>query len=135
MGKLVLPRGYDPNPPSVSSHRGITLPVSVFDKARLMDSLRRGLIDGLPPMDDPTDDLLIATVVDNGMPLWSADQMRHNPALRLQYYLFWMDVRDAAKGDAEAKGRVDGAREAWAQMRKDELISDIPNHTIGLWER
>jgi hypothetical protein len=111
------------------------LPFSIFDHKRIMDALKAGTIDGLPPMDDPTDEKLIATVVDHGMPRWSADQMRYNPMLRLQYYLFWLDVREAAKGNAEAKDRVDGARASWDEMRKIELISDTPDHTIGLWER
>ena len=126
---------YVTDPPSVKSQAGVTLPFSVLDVPRIMAAIQQGLIDGLPPMDDPNDDLLIATVIAHGMPKWSADQMRYHPGLRLQYYLFHLDVREAAKGNAEAKDRVDGAISAWAQMRKDELISDTPSHTIGLWER
>lgn len=126
---------YVTDPPSVRAQKGLVLPFSVFDQQRLMAAVRAGLVDGLPPMDDPTDDQLIATVVAHGMPKWSADQMRYNPSLRLTYYLFWMDVREAAKGNKESQGRVDGAVHAWREMRKEELISDIPNHTVGLWER
>lgn len=118
-----------------SSPQGLILPGSIFDTRRLMSALKAGLVDGLPPMDSPSDAELIACVCAHGMPRWSADQMQYNPSLRLQYYLFWMDVRDAAKGDKECQGRVDGAIEAWLQMRKDELLSDIPNHTVGFWER
>lgn len=128
---------YITDPGSVGSAPGIVLPFSVFDTARLMDALRRGQIDGIPPgvQGVPTDDELIASVVAHGMPKWSADQMRYNPALRLHYYLFWLDVREAAKGEKESKDRVDAAIATWAHMRKEELISDIPNHTVGFWER
>lgn len=123
---------YITDPGSVT---GLTLPFSIIDTDRLMSYIRRGLIDGIPPLDDPTDNQLIATVVAHGMPSWSADQMRYHPGLRLQYYMFWLDVREAAKGVSEAKDRVDGCIAAWAQLRRDELISDVPNHTVGLWER
>ena len=49
--------------------------------------------------------------------------------------MFYMDVREAAKGVTEAKERVDSAVAAWAQLRKDEVISDRPSHTVGIWER
>lgn len=126
------------DPASIGAQRGsggVVLPFSVFDVPRLMAAVRSGLIDGIPPLDDPTDDALIACVSAHGMPLWSADQMRYNPNLRLHYYMFYLDVREAAKGNKEAKDRVDGAISTWSQMRKDELISDIPNHTVGFWER
>lgn len=97
--------------------------------------IRRGLVEGIPPLDDPTDEQLIATVIAHGMPRWSADQMRYNPMLRLHYYMFWLDVREAAKGNKESQERVDGAISAWVQMRKDELVSDIPNRSVGFWER
>lgn len=129
---------YVTDPASVGSLKGsggVVLPFTVFDVPRLMHALRTGLIEGLPPMKDPTDDALISCVVTHGMPLWSADQMRYNPNLRLHYYMFYLDVKEAAKGDIEAKGRVDGAMATWQHMRKEELISDIPNHTVGFWER
>ena len=132
---VASPLKYNTDPTGVRNAPGVTLPFSVFDVPRIMGLLKQGLIEGLPPMQHPTDDMLIATVIDNGMPKWSADQMRHHPGLRLTYYMFWLDVREAARGNSEAQGRVDGAREAWIQARKGELISEIPNHTVGLWER
>jgi hypothetical protein len=129
---------YVTDPPSQrasGSGSGITLPFSVFDVPRLMSHIRAGTIDGIPPLDSPNDEELISTVIAHGHPRWSADQMRYHPGLRLHFYMFWMDVREAAKGNSESKGRVDGAIEAWAQLRKDEVISEIPNHTVGLWER
>lgn len=129
-----MPR-YVTDPPSARSQNKLVLPFSVFDVPRLMSYIKRGLLEGMPPLDDPTDEQLIATVIAHGMPRWSADQMRYNPALRLRYYMFWLDVREAAKGVKESKERVDSAISAWAEMRKVELVSDIPNHTIGLWER
>lgn len=129
------PVRYITDPASVGAQPGVVLPFSILDVPRIMAMVRAGRIDGLPPLDNPTDDMLIATVVAHGMPKWSADQMRYHPGLRLQYYLFWLDVREAAKGNTEAAGRVDGARAAWDEMRRIELISDIPDRTIGLWER
>jgi hypothetical protein len=126
---------YITDPQSAGAAGGMVLPMSMFDVPRLMAAVKAGLIEGIPPLDDPTDAQLIATVVAHGMPRWSADQMRYHPGLRLQYYLFWMDVKRAAGGESEAKGRVDGAIAAWAQMRKDELISDHPNMSVGMWER
>lgn len=126
------------DPASIGAQRGsggVVLPFSVFDVPRLMAAVRSGLIEGIPPQEDPTDDALIACVTAHGMPLWSADQMRYNPNLRLHYYMFWLDVKEAAKGNKEAQGRVDGAMSTWQHMRKEELISDIPNHTVGFWER
>lgn len=126
------------DPASIGAQKGaggVVLPFSVFDVPRLMHALRTGLIDGIPPLDDPTDDALVACVVAHGMPLWSADQMRYNPNLRLHYYMFYLDVREASKGVKEAQDRVDGAISTWQHMRKEELISDIPNHTVGFWER
>lgn len=126
---------YDTNPPSAASTRQPILGRSVFDRKRIAVALAQGLIDGLPPLDDPTDDLLIATVVSLGMPRWSAEQMRYHPGLRLQYYLLWLDVSEAARGNVEARGRVDGCREAWSEMRKIELVTDRPDMSIGMWER
>lgn len=128
-------RKYDTDPASAHSSRQPVLDHSVFDVPRLMAAIAAGLVDGLPPLDNPTDAELIASVVAHGMPYWSADQMRYHPGLRLQYYLFWLDVREAAKGNKEAQGRVDGCRAAWAEMRKIELVTDRPDMSIGLWER
>jgi hypothetical protein len=124
---------YDTDP---SSNSGLVLPVNVFDTARIQALIRAGRLQGIPrELGHPNDNLLIATVVDNGMPSWSADQMRYHPGLRLAYFMFWNDLQDAAQGDAEAKEKVDGARAAWAQMRKDELINDMPDMSVGMWER
>lgn len=126
---------YPTDPPSAASTGKIALPFSVFDVPRLMSYVRAGMISAIPEQAHPNDALLIATVIELGMPRWSAEQMKYNPALRLHYYMTWLDVREAAKGNKEAQGRIDGIRASFAQMRKDELISDTPNHTIGLWER
>lgn len=135
MARVANVSHYITDPPSAGSAGGVVLPYSIFDVPRLMAAVRQGLIDGLPPMDDPTDDQLIASVVAHGMPRWSADQMRYHPGLRLKYYMFWLDIREAAKGNKDSQGRVDGAMEAWRQMRLDEVIADIPNMSVGLWER
>lgn len=128
---------YSTDPASAGSTRQPVLPkgVTVFDQRRLRQALRLGLVDGIAPLEHPSDELLIATVVNHGMPRWSADQMRYNPMLRLCYLKFWCDVGAAATGDPEAKEKVDAAREAWSKMRQIELIANRPGHTIGFWER
>lgn len=127
---------YNTDPPSAASTGKPVLDHSIFDVKRLQDAMARGLLDGIPAeLKHPNDDLLIATVVAHGMPRWSAEQMREHPGLRLGYLRFWLDVQDAAAGDTEAQERVDVCRQAWDEARAIELISDRPEHTIGLWER
>ena len=81
------------------------------------------------------DRLLIAVLVQNGMPQWAAEQIRHHPPARFNAAAFYADVLDAAEGDTEAKQRVDYCRWAWQDMRRQELISDTPNRTVGLFEK
>ena len=83
----------------------------------------------------PNDRLLIATLVAHGQPQWSAEQLRFHPPARFWALKFWLDVQDAAEGDGQAKERVDYCRSCWQEMRKIELISDRPEHTIGFFER
>lgn len=126
---------YPTNPPSASSTRQPVIRQSVFDQDRLMRALKAGLIEGIGPMDHPSDELLIATVVALGCPRWSADQMRHNPALRLAFYGMWVMVQEAAKGDPTARETVEIARQTWAESRAIGLVEDRPDMSIGLWER
>jgi hypothetical protein len=105
------------------------------DTARVRDALERGLIQGMPPVDYPNDDLLVATLVEHGQPLFAANELRFHPGARLFAYIFWDDVQRAASGNAEAKEIVEAAMMTWAQLRKDEIISDTPGHTAGFWER
>lgn len=77
----------------------------------------------------PNDRLLISTLVAHGQPQWSAEQIRFHPPARFAALKFWLDVQDSAEGDAEAKARVDYCREMWQVMRKEEVISDVPNRT------
>jgi hypothetical protein len=107
----------------------------MFDVPRLMAAIKQGLVDGLPPMDNPTDAQLMATVVALGMPKWSAAQMVYHPGLRLQYYMLWCDVQEAAKGNQEAKNRVDAARSMWSDMRRAEVVADRPDMSVGFYER
>lgn len=83
----------------------------------------------------PNDRLLISTLVAGGQPQWSAEQIRYHPPARWAALKFWLDVQDAAEGDAEAKARVDYCREMWQEMRRAEVISDVPNRTVGIFER
>ena len=126
---------YITDPPSAASTGLPTLDGTVFDVPRLMSFIRAGMIDGIRPLRDPSDEKLIATVVAHGMPRWAAEQMRPNPMLRLQFVMFWADVQQAAKGNPEAKERVDACMAAWQEMRKIELVSDDPHGSVGFWER
>jgi hypothetical protein len=81
------------------------------------------------------DELLVSTLVAHGQPRFSAEQLRTHGGARFYALRFWEDVQAAAKGDREAQERVDYCREMWGNMRRIELISDRPAHTIGLWER
>lgn len=83
----------------------------------------------------PNDNLLVATLVAHGQPQWSAEQVRYHPPARFHALKFWCDVQDAAEGDKQAQERVDYCRWAWQEARKQEIISDIPNRTAGLFER
>lgn len=83
----------------------------------------------------PNDNLLVAALVHHGQPQWSAEQLRHHPPARWAAVKFFLDVLDAQEGDHEAKERVDYCRWAWQEMRKQEVISDIPGRTVGLFER
>lgn len=83
----------------------------------------------------PNDNLLVATLVEHGQPQWSAEQLRHHPPARFAALQFWCMVQDAAEGDRLAREQVDYCRWAWQEMRKQELISDIPNRTVGIFER
>lgn len=81
------------------------------------------------------DDLLIATALQLGMPRWSAEQCRYHPFARFNLLRTYMDVLDAREGDGQAKERIDYIRHCFVEMRKIELVSERPSHTIGLWER
>lgn len=128
-------RKYDTDPPSAKSTRAPVLDGDMFDQARLQDAIAKGLVDALPPLDYPNDDLLVSTVVAHGMPRWSAEQMRNHPGLRFAFVRFWLDVGMAAKGDHEAQERVDVCRATWDEMRQVELIHDRPDMSVGFWER
>ena len=126
-------RPYDTDPPSLNRfERG----PSLFDKRRIMDAMARGLVEGIPfELDYPTDALLAATAVSLGMPAWVADQVRGNPQFRLNLLELWCAVGYAAKGDRQAKERVDLARQAFDEFRKTEWISDRPEGSVGIGER
>lgn len=88
---------------------------------------------------------LIATLVDLGCPQWAAEQMVKHPSGRFSAVCTWCLVQDAAEGKnvqnaltgewTSAKDLVDAMRAQYADARRVELISDRPDHTIGLWER
>ena len=122
---------YQTDPPSAGSTRLPVIDGPVFDMDRIGDAIRQGLIDGLPPLPYPNDELLIATAVAHGNPRWSADQMRYHPGLRKNFVGFWLDVQLAAKGDKPAQQRVDAVKWQWQQMRRAEQISDIPDRATG----
>lgn len=130
---FTLHRGLDTDPPSAASTRKPTLPFSVFDRHRLTDAIRRGLINGIP-MKLPApfnDERLIAVAMSLGMPRWSAEQMRYHPGLRQAYVGLTLDVEAAARGDRAARERVDAVRHRFSEDRRAERIADIPNRASG----
>lgn len=87
---------------------------------------------GIPvPLAAVPDEELIRTLMSLGQPRWSAEQIRRNPEHRLAALRLWVDVGDAAKGNAAAKERVDYVRAAFERMRHAELVSDNPARVSG----
>lgn len=84
---------------------------------------------------DWPDDLLIANMVEHGCPRWAAEQIRFHPPARFAAATFYLAVLEAREGDKLAKEKVDYMRWAWQEMRKQEVIADWPEHTVGLFER
>lgn len=124
---------YDTDP---ATPRGIVISKSMLDVKREQDAIRRGLAHGISEADcEATDAQLIACMVKLGMPMFAADQVRHSPTLRVQFYQTWVLVRGAARGDKEAAERVDNVRQAIKEGREAGTIADRPNMTVGLWER
>lgn len=78
------------------------------------------------PLLEVPDEELIQNLVALGQPRWSAEELKHNPQLRLSALRCWVDVGDAGRGDPEAKERVDYLRECFSKMRAEEIISDDP---------
>jgi hypothetical protein len=74
---------------------------------------------------------LIACLVANGQPAWSAAEVSTNPQVRMMALKFWLDVQDSAEGDLEARQRVDYIRAGWVAMRRAELIADDPRRVTG----
>lgn len=126
---LILPKGYSTDVPGLDPTPKLP---SIFDTSPHRNLGQPGITREIPQCPD---DRLIATLVEYGQPRWAAEEVRNHPLCRFNAFRFWCDVQDAAEGDKEAKERVDYCRAMWQEMRKDELISDIPDHTIGLWER
>lgn len=91
------------------------------------------------------DDLLISVLMQLGCPRWAAEQTRTHPGMRfaaMTVYMLWLDaqegrmVQNARTGEmTSARDLIDGIREQYAQARRDEAISDRPDHTVGLYER
>jgi hypothetical protein len=96
-------------------------------------------LDALP------DDVLIATLVGLGCPRWFAEELRHSEQLRFRAVQVYFLCEDAAAGRVlthpvtgdriPARDLVDSMRAEYEISRKVELISDRPDHTIGLFER
>lgn len=91
------------------------------------------------------DDLLISTWVQLGCPRGFAEQLRHSEELRYTAAQVYFLVERAAAGghvthpetgeSIRASELVDSMRAEYETMRKLELISDEPEHTVGLFER
>ena len=97
-------------------------PVDVIRARNRANAARQGV----GPLAAVTDDELIETMVAHGQPRWSAQEIRHNPQLRLAALRFWADVQDAAEGDGEAQLRVDYLRETWVRFRAADVVADRP---------
>lgn len=71
---------------------------------------------------------IIRNLVSYGQPLHAAQDVTKDPTgqARLLGMRFLFDCEDAARGDKEARQRVDALRYMWAQLRKEELIADDP---------
>lgn len=121
---------YDKDPSTPA--KAPVLSRSIFDST---PERNKGVTMARYPLKGAPDELLIATLVAHGQPRWAAEEVRRHPGARFAALKFWCDVQDAAEGHKEAQERVDYCREVWSSMRKIELISDTPNHTIGLFER
>jgi len=120
------------DPPSANSVSKMVLPRSIFDSSPERNvgvPMQRYECRFVP------DELLKATLVDHGCPRWFAEEVERHPGVRHAALRFWCCVQDAAEGYKPAIEWLDQKREMWAEMRKVELISDRPGHTIGFWER
>jgi len=126
---------YVTDPPSAGSS-GQPVPAQILDVKRTMEMYRAGKIDGISiELPHPNDELLIATLMSLGTPRHGAEMLRHHPAMRLAAYEMWGLVQMAAKGNAFAKEQVDMTIALNEQMRRDELVADRPDMSIGFWER
>lgn len=120
--------------------RGIVLPKGVFDDrpernlhqpyVKRFGGGRAVICDPegkLHPVEDmPSDDLLIASCVQWGMPLWAADQGRYSIYRRYDLWAAYSVVTLARLGDPEAKLRLDSMRSKWLTMRDSGMVHDTP---------
>jgi hypothetical protein len=96
-------------------------------------------LDALP------DAVLISTLVSLGCPRWFAELVRTSQQLRFRAVQVYFLCEDAAAGrrlthpvtgeSIPARDLVDSMRAEYEVMRRIELVSDVPDHTIGLFER
>jgi len=112
------------------------VPEQILDVKKTMEMYAAGKITGISvELPLPNDELLIATLMTLGTPRHGAEMLRVHPAMRLAAFEMWGLVQMAARGNVFAKEQVDMAISMNEQMRKDELIADRPDMSVGLWER
>ena len=127
---------YPTDPPTAASSRKPVFDGDIFDYARMMSHLRAGNMQGCPPLKYPNDDLLVSTMIYAvDMPRAMAELLRENPSLRWEAIVLWVKVKEAAAGNKPAQEWVDTVREKMQIARRVGLVHDIPEHTIGMWER
>lgn len=88
------------------------------------------------------DGVLISTMTWLGAPRWWAENIRHHPQLRFAAVAVWCLVQDAREGKSvinartgetvKARELVDAMREEYQQARWNELVDDVPEHTLPL---
>lgn len=110
------------------------------DPARNVD--QQGIAREIPALPD---DRLIATWCSIGCPRWFAEQVRVHPVVRFQAVAVWCLVQDAREGRhvvnaltgevRSARELVDAMREQYDTARREGLIHDRPDHTVGLGDR
>lgn len=83
----------------------------------------------------PTDAEVIRCMIDNGCPPKDAERQVTASRKATSQYLgmfarkFYVDVQDAAKGDPEAKARVEHVREAWGRQKARQAAAGASQAT------
>lgn len=141
MSKIILPRTAISSDAPSPRQRGPQLP-PMFSTDPVRNPGQSGVSREIPVLPDRQ---LVATYVALGCPEEMAWQIVRHPSGRFQLVAVWCLVRDAeegltvyngATGEAKpAREVVDMIRHQLLEARRAELISDNPEHTVGIFER